>query len=169
MTWAALAVVLTVIGAVVTLLVWRRRGAASGLRMLALTLLPAAAWLTGMLEMLTRIVGAVADWATGLVLSPVVWTGFALFGIAALLFVVSGVLRGRQLARATGPAGGAARGGQAKATRSGHSSALPKAQPTAQAGAQPRSQTEAKSGGSDPILDDDMSDIEDILRRRGIE
>ena len=98
-TWAALAAALTVLGVVWTVVAFRRRGAANGLRALALTLLPAAAWLTGTLEMFTEIARAVVDWATGLVLNPFVWTGIGLAAAAVLLLLVSAWLRDRQLAR----------------------------------------------------------------------
>ena len=50
-TWAALALTLTVIGAVLSWVAWRRRGPAAGLRGLGWTLLPVAAWLTGTLRL----------------------------------------------------------------------------------------------------------------------
>src|SRR5262245_56639253 len=79
---------------------FRRRGLAAGLRGAAFTLLPAAAFLTGTLTMFTEIGGAVTDWATHLVLSPTVWLGVILAGVSVVLFVVSGVLRSRQLGSA---------------------------------------------------------------------
>ena len=69
-TWGALALVLTMLGGFYTWWAYRNRGATPALRALALTLLPAAAWLTGTLKMFTRIVDAVVDWATDLVFSP---------------------------------------------------------------------------------------------------
>ena len=95
-TWGALTLTLTAIGAVWTWFAFRRRGVASGLRGAAFTLLPPAAFLTGTLEMFTEIGGSVADWATHLVLSPVVWLGIVLAGVSGVLFVVSGALRARQ-------------------------------------------------------------------------
>ena len=74
MTWAALTAVLTALGAAWTWYAFRHRGLASGLRGSGLTLLPPAAFLTGTLEMFTEIGGSVFDWATGVVLSPAVWS-----------------------------------------------------------------------------------------------
>jgi hypothetical protein len=88
----------------------------------------------------------VADWATSLVLSPRVWLGVALAGTAVLLLVVSGALRERELKRAGGESPRAARG------RKGGDKALPP----------------ASGGGQEPVVDDDMADIEAILRKRGI-
>jgi hypothetical protein len=92
-TWLALTVVLTALGAAATVLLWRRRGPASGIRALAWTLLPAAAYLTGTLRLVGRITDAVASWATHLVFSPTVWIGVVVAGVSAALFVVAGGMR----------------------------------------------------------------------------
>ena len=148
-TWAALTAALTVAGAIWTWIAFRRRGAANGLRALGFTLLPAAAWLTGTLEMVVEIAGSVTDWATGLVFNIFTWSGIGLAGLAVVLFVVSGIIRDRQLAR--GQAAGSP--GAARAPKSRES--LP---PTAS----------PRSAGSSPI-DDELADIEALLKKRGIE
>lgn len=147
-TWAALAAALTVAGLIWTWVAFRRRGTANAMRALGFTLLPAAAWLTGTLEMLTEITGSVADWATSLVLDPRTWTGIGLAGLALVLWVVSGFLRDRQLAR-----GQSASGADAPPRRSGR-----------RTGELPA----AKQPKGAPALDDDMADIEAMLRKRGI-
>jgi hypothetical protein len=98
-TWQALGLVLTLLGGAASVLLWRRRGAASGLRALAWSLLPLAAALTGVLRLTWEIADSVGAWAVRLVFSPVVWLGVVVAGVSLVLFVVSGVLRGR------GPAG----------------------------------------------------------------
>jgi len=147
-TWAALTAALTVAGAIWTWIAFRRRGAANGLRALGFTLLPAAAWLTGTLEMVVEIAGSVTDWATGLVFDIFTWAGVGLAGLAVVLWVVSGFIRDRQLARGQAS-------GSAPATDAPRSRELP---PTR------ASRTAARS----PI-DDDMADIEAMLKKRGIE
>jgi hypothetical protein len=149
-TWAALTAALTVAGAIWTWIAFRRRGAANGLRALGFTLLPAAAWLTGTLEMVVEIAGSITDWATGLVFNVLTWSGIGLAGLAVVLWVVSGIIRDRQLARAQ--SGGAPAAGGAK-TRGG----LPEA-----------SSTRSPGRGGAPV-DDDLADIEALLRKRGIE
>ena len=94
-TWGALTLTLTLLGGLWTFYAFRSRGVASGLRGAGLTLLPAAAWMTGTLEMFTDIGGAVGDWATHLVFSPIVWAGIVLAGISVLLFGASSALRER--------------------------------------------------------------------------
>lgn len=148
-TWAALTAALTAAGAIWTWIAFRRRGAANGLRALGFTLLPAAAWLTGTLEVVVEIAGSVTDWATGLVFDIFTWAGVGLAGLAVVLFVVSGIIRDRQLAR--GQAAGSS--GAAKAPTSRE--ALP---PTAS----------SRGAGTSPI-DDELADIEALLKKRGIE
>ena len=153
-TWAALTAALTVAGAIWTWIAFQRRGAANGLRALGFTLLPAAAWLTGTLEMVVEIAGSITDWATGLVFDIFTWAGVGLAGLALALWFVSGLIRDRQLARgqATGTSAGSAR---KAATTESSREALP---PTA-----PR-----RTAGRSPI-DDEMADIEALLKKRGIE
>jgi hypothetical protein len=95
-TWAALALTLTIIGAALSWVAWRRRGLAAGIRGLAWTLIPVAAWLTGTLKLAVNIVDDVVTWASRLVFSPVVWMGIAVAGVSAGLFVVSGLMRSRR-------------------------------------------------------------------------
>ena len=144
-TWAALTLTLTAVGAVWTWFAFRRRGLASGLRGVAFTLLPPAAFLTGTLEMFSEIGGSVADWATHLVFSPVVWLGIVLAGVSGVLFVVSGALRARQADAHPG-----------RDLGTGHAAAR-------------RGELGAASGrGGEPAVDDDMAEIEALLRKRGI-
>ena len=146
-SWAALTLSLTVLGGIWSWYAFRRRGVASGLRALAFTLLPLAAYLTRTLRMFTRIGEAVADWATSLVFNPMVWSGVVVAGISVVLFVVSGMLRARQAGGRPAGAGRRPERGVGKAGRSGE---LPP----------------AAGGGTSG--DDDMSEIEAILRKRGI-
>jgi hypothetical protein len=146
--WFPLCAGLTVVGGALSYLAFRRRGLTAGLRATAWALLPLAAYLTGALRTLWNVGSALVGFITGLVFSPQVWLGIALAGVSALLFFVSGALRGRALSRAR-TAGGAEPG---KKTDAGRPVATPR--PVEQ--------------GSKPAPADDFSDIEDILKRRGI-
>ena len=143
-SWGALTLTLTLLGGIWTWLAFQRRGLAAGLRGAGLTLLPAAAWLTGTMEMFTEIGGSVVDWATHLAFSPVVWAGVVLAGLSVVLIGVSGALRKRG-------AGG---------TRSDRPASVPRGKDRKEL---PRSKDSAA-----PPPDDDMADIEAILRKRGI-
>lgn len=142
-TWAAFAATLTLLGLVWTALAWRRRGATAAARALGFTLLPIAAWLTGTLEMFTEIAGSITDWATSLVFNPITWAGIGVGGLGVALIVVAGIVRERQLARAK-ELGGPAPGRRLEEAPS----------------------TRERPGG--PVLDDDLADIEEMLRKRGI-
>lgn len=148
-TWAALTLVLTVLGVVWTVVAFRRRGLPNGLRALALTLLPAAAWLSGTLRMFTEIGTSVTRWAGSLVFDPRVWTGVGLAGTAAVLLVLSGYLRDRQLAR-----------GQGRQESAG----VPG--PAARRGLGGRQRSAADQGGRG---DGELDEIEELLRKRGIQ
>ena len=133
-TWLVPCAGLSALGFIGAWVLWRRRGARAGLRLAALSLLPLAAWLTGTVRLAWDLGTAVGRWAGGLVLSPRVWAGIALAGLAVVLFLVSGLLRRRA--------------------------------PAAQAGT-PRRAVTARPAAT--TADDDLSEAEEILRRRGIE
>ena len=138
-TWLAVTAALTALGTAWTVYAFRNRGLASGVRGAAVTLLFPAMFLTDTTQTAAEIGDSLLDWATGLVLSPLVWVGFALFGLSFVLFVVSGILRNRQAPRSTGEV-------RAKEERRG----LPEA------------------SRPEPAIDDDLSEIEAILTKRGI-
>ena len=147
-TWAALTVSLTVLGGIWTWLAWRRHGPASALRALGFTLLPAAAWLTGTMQMFVEITGSVLDWGTSLVLDPRTWSGIALTGVAVVLWLTSGFLGDRQLRRGRDAAGGSVpHVGQPTGNLPGRGRTAPSSTP----------------------VDDDLADIEALLKKRGIE
>lgn len=138
-TWQALTLVLTIAGLVGTGLLWRARGPVVGLRVLAVSLLPAAAYLTGTLRLAWEIGDAVGSWAVRLAFSPAVWLGVSLAGASVVLFVLASFL---------GRRGVGSRG-------------RPDAQlPSARSGQPARQQQDTG--------DADLEDIEAILRRHGI-
>src|SRR6266536_2878760 len=98
--WFPLCAGLTGLGLVGSWVALRRRGVGAGLRGAAWSLLPLAAYLTGVVALLWRVGTALVDWVGGFVLSPTVWAGVAVTAFAALLFAVSGMLRRRAACRA---------------------------------------------------------------------
>lgn len=142
--WLPLTGGLTLIGLVASWFAWRRRGAAAGLRLAAWSLLPIAAYLTGVIELLWRFGSAIVSFSASFVFSPKVWSGIIVAIVAVVLFVVSGQLRGRARKRSGGagrPATTAAAPGKAIGT------ATPKAA---------------------SLDDDEFGDVADILRKHGI-
>jgi hypothetical protein len=155
--WFPLCGGLTVIGLVASWFAWRRRGAAAGLRGVAWSLLPVAAYLTGAIEMLWKMGTAVSSFAASFIFSPKVWSGVIVAGASALLFVVSGALRRRRAGKASkvapsGPAG------------------LPAAKPgqslTPARGSAVKARVGKGNGKGDD--DDEFGDVAQILRRHGI-
>jgi hypothetical protein len=160
--WLPLCAGLTGLGLVLSYVAMRRRGLGSGLRGAAWSLLPLAAYLTGAIEMFWKMGAAVGDFAKGFVFSAQVWAGIAVAGVAAVLFVVSGPLRRRRVKQG--------RDNQAvspKAAAPGRELAPRTAPATTPAGTQgaPVKTRKAKNAAAD---DDDLGDVEDILRRHGI-
>jgi hypothetical protein len=147
--WLPLCGGLTLLGLIISWVVWRRRGAAAGLRWVAVSLLPLAAYLTHAVKMLWQIGSAIGSFATSFIFSPQVWSGVALTGLAIVLFVVSGTLRGRTRKSGTGAEG------------AGGPAGLPAAAPAGKA-LKPAKKSKA------PAADDDLGDVADILRRHNI-
>ena len=159
---------LTGLGLVLSYFVMRRRGLGSGLRAAAWSLLPLAAYLTGSVKMFWKIGVAIADFAKGFVFSTEVWSGIAVAGLAALLFVVSGPLRRRSKRGQRGQRGqrdqqavGAAKAG------SGGREIAPRTAPVATT-TSAQTPVKARKGKNAADDDDDLGDVEDILRRHGI-
>jgi hypothetical protein len=134
--WGALAFALSTLLGVVTFFRWRAKGLASGLRGAAWTILPLAAWLTGVLELAVDVADSVGHWALHLVFSPVVWLGVVLAGVSVVLFGASAVLAKRGI-------------GEVRDTGT------------------PPPAVERRGRGA-PAIDDDLGDIEAILRKHGI-
>ncbi len=152
-SWLPLAGGLTLLGLILSWLAWRRRGAAAGLRGVAWSLLPLAAYLTGAIKMLWQMGAAIGDFASSFVFSPRVWAGVIVACAAGVLFVVSGGLRRARRARSGG--------GQAQPRQPGRP-----AQP-----GQPSQPAKALKPASkkSPASDDDaLGDAAEVLRRMGI-
>lgn len=146
-TWAALALVLSASGAVYTYLSWQRRGLAAGIRGLAWTLLPVAAWLTGTLKLGGDLVDAVTSWAGGLVFNPATWLGVILAGVSAVLFGTASTMRRRGIGTRGRP--GEPRDLTQRKTGQVSARTNRKAEPTMS-------------------TDGDLADIEAILKKHGI-
>jgi hypothetical protein len=164
--WLPLCAGLTGIGLVASWFVMRRRGLGSGLRAVAWSLLPLAVYLTGSIEMFWKIGTAIGDFAASFVLSPKVWSGVAVAALAAALFVVSAPIKRR---RRRAQAGGGAE--PAASAQPGALEPGPKGQPDkkAPAGTRPGAlETSPRRAAKSTAADDDMREVEEILRRRGI-
>lgn len=157
----AICVAVSALGLVWSWRIWRKNGASRGIRAIAWSLLPLAAYLVGAVGLLGRLVNAVVRFAGGFVFSPKTWVGVIVLGLIVVLFMASGGIplanrrKRRQRRKQDGDAGG------------------PPAVPADRQATETRRAVEPrKVGRKAPVPagsdDDDMSDIQEILRRRGI-
>jgi len=159
--WFFLCGGLTAVGLIGSWFALRRRGPRAAARWVAWSLLPIALYLVGILQVLWRFGVAIGDFFGALAFSPKVWSGLILAGIALVLFVVTGGLRGRSRRR------------QEKAERdTKDTKALSAAPPAAASAAGMPSRQAApvpakRKGGAAPA-DEDFDEVASILRRHGI-
>jgi uncharacterized membrane protein len=151
--WLPLTAGLTLIGLIISFFVWRRRGAAAGLRGVAWSLLPLAAYLIGAIELLWRFGTAIGNFAGSFVFSPKVWAGIIVVIVSVVLFAVAGRLRAR----------GRRRVGAQDASRAAGTGASP-----AVTGGKQTKAVSAAKRQANGLDDDDLGDVAEILRRRGI-
>jgi hypothetical protein len=137
-SWGALALSLSVVGGIYTWWALRHRGVAAAVRGAGLTLLPIAAWLTGLLQVLGEIADSLSSWLARLVFSPATWLGF-LIGFVAIVLIGGARVLGRRTEPET---------------------------PAARRRSAPEAVAPTKS--ADPLIDDEMAEIQAILKKRGI-
>ncbi|GAB2594204.1 hypothetical protein [Kribbella endophytica] len=152
---------LTLLGLIGSWAAWRRRGAAAGVRGVAWSLLPVSLYLTGLLELVWDVVRSAVSWVTHLIFSPTVWAGAALFGVSVVLYVVSGVAKGRRSPAAEKPATTKPTAAAGELTSTGPAPASASAPATKPARA-PKGAKASKQESSE------FDEIEDILKRHGI-
>jgi hypothetical protein len=160
--WFFLCGGLTALGLIGSWFALRRRGPRAAARWLAWSLLPIALYLIGILQVLWRFGVAIGDFFSGVAFSPKVWSGVVLVGIALVLFVVTGGLRGRARRKQDR----AEEDGQAPATRA--LAASPPAAASAGMASRPKAApVPAKRKGA-VADDDDFGEVAAILKRHGI-
>jgi hypothetical protein len=147
---AIVCVALSAAAVVIAVLRGTRGRIRSALRWAAVALVPTGLYLTGLITVFDRIGHALGDWAAHLVFDPRVWTGVIMLGAAVLLLLATGLGRGR------------AKGPQEEKPKA----AKPGRRPEAAAGGTTAPAVTAKKPSADDL--GDFSDIEDILKRRGI-
>src|SRR6478735_10084875 len=138
-SWGALALSLSVVGGIYTWWALRHRGVVAAVRGAGLTLLPLAAWMTGLLEVVGEISNSLSDWLAHLVFSPKTWLGM-IIGFVAIVLI--------------GGANAIARRGKPDKPAKAPSTKAPKAV--------------GPTKTPDPLIDDEMAEIQAILKKRGI-
>jgi len=135
---------LSLLGVLVIVLAGRRRNKGRVLQGIGLALAPLALYLSGLLRLLWDGVVALVAWASRVVLSPPVWIGLSLLALCLVLWVVGGFVARRYPPK---PRAAVARSGTSQSKRP----------------------PVAPSRGAAPAQDDDMAEIEALLKSRGIE
>lgn len=137
-----------VLGVVVAVVAWARHRRGRAVQALAVAALPFGLYLTGLLPLVWSGAVELVRWASLLVFNPAVWVGMGLLALAVVLWVVGGMAARRTQGSTREPKsvnGGTDRqvsaGKQASPARSG-------------------------AGGSD---NSEFDEIEELLRKRGIE
>jgi hypothetical protein len=166
--WLPLAAGLTAIGLIASYFAYRRRGLRPALFWAGLALLPIAAYLTGSIEMFWKIGSAIGKFAEGFAFSAERWAGIAVAGLAAALFVAAGGRRRRKAARQARKAAGAGAARQPDGLEPGAPDAATKALATTRVEPAKKPAKKPAKVGKAADADDDLKDIEDILRKRGI-
>jgi hypothetical protein len=141
-SWGALALSLTVLGGIYTWWALRHRGVTKAVRAAGITLLPLAAWMTGLLQVFGDVADSFTRWFTRLVFSPTVWLGVIVFVVAIVLIGGANAVSRRVDPK---PAKSRRTKGDAPATKAVRATSSP-----------------------DPLIDDEMAEIQAILKKRGI-
>jgi len=149
--WWPWAGAMTVLLLVLTVVTWRKRGAGTGLKLLGVSFMPMAAILLGLQRTLELVVTTVWDFITQFVGITTAWIGLGMAALGVLLYLLGGAINARQLSRARAGDPAAVQGGDRPAVGASGS------------GAAARNTKTKKQDG-----DEDLSDVEEILRRRGI-
>ena len=143
-----LCVGLTLLGVIATGIAWRRGNKGRVVQGIGLALAPVALYFSGLLRLLWNGIVAVGSWAAKIIFSPAVWFGLSLLGLCLVLWVVGGFLARRFPAKKPAQVAGTSTAGSLPApTRGGSKARQPQKAP----------------------IDEDMAEIEALLKSRGIE
>jgi len=154
-----LCVGLTLLGVIATGIAWRRGNKGRVVQGVGLALAPIALYFSGLLRLLWDAIVAVGNWASKIILSPAVWFGLSLLALCLVLWVVGGIVARRSPT--------AKSKSKAVAKADGKQQSLPgQSAKTQSARAQ---STSGKAAKNAPPVDDEMAEIEALLKSRGIE
>jgi hypothetical protein len=164
-----LCVGLTLLGIIATGVAWRRGNKGRVVQGVALALAPIALYFSGLLRLIWNGVVAVGTWASRIILSPSVWFGLSLLGLCVVLWVVGSLVARRFPGKPKQKAGASSGSARQQAPAAVTGSAA-KARPTAanKAVGQNKAAGPGKATAKPPV-DDDMAEIEALLKSRGID
>lgn len=151
---------LTLVGIVITAIIWRAAKVRTVVWWLGLSLIPVSIYLLGLTRQVEDAWTTLRAWYEGLTLTPLVWTGLGLFGLGVVLMLVSRVIPARPRKKADAAASGPPVG---SATRAG----IPAPTTTRPEAPAPSTQRRTTASQSTPA-DADLDEVTEILKRRGI-
>jgi hypothetical protein len=175
---------------VLSVAVGRRRSIRAVLHGAAWSLIPIAAYMTGSTLMFWRIGLAIGKFASSFAFDPLRWAGIGVTGLVVVMFLLAGGRQRRKAARAgraarmtskqareaaqAAPQGGtltlsAGGSGAGNAVVPATGDAVPRAREPVARKPEPTAKPAAASGGKAAPADNDMAEIEEILRKRGIQ
>ena len=150
-----LCVGLALLGVIATGVAWRRGSRGRVVQGIGLALAPVALYFSGLLSLLWNGVVALGGWASRILFTPAVWFGLTLLAVCVVLWVVGGILARRTAAAAKAPAV------EARGSSSSKAVAAPRADQPAKG--------RGKAAQPAAPIDEDMAEIEAILKSRGIQ
>jgi hypothetical protein len=136
---------LTLLGVIATGVAWRRGSRGRVIQGIGVALAPIALYFTGLLRVIWDTVVNVFTWAGSIVFSPAIWFGLSLLGVCIVLWVVGGMVTRRSATRSAGKS---------------------PAKPVTRGSAKPGTAVAPSAASND---DDDMAEIEALLKKHGIE
>lgn len=161
-----IAAVLTVVGVVITALIWKSAQVKTVFWWIGITMIPVAVYLVGLAPAVAGAITTLRAWWGTLTFTPVVWLGFILGGLGTLLLLGSRLIPSESRAdrKALRESGQRGKGGKAPASvTSAAGNGRPAPAPA------PRPGTPAASGPAPAQGDDaEFDEIADLLRKRGI-
>ena len=145
-------IALTALGLVIAIVAWLRHRRGRAVQALGFAALPVGLYLTGLLGLVFDAAAALGRWASQLIFNPAVWTGVGLIGLAVVLWVVGGVVARRTRGR--------------RPVTKGADQPAVAGRPVGRTSGQPKA---PNASGATAAGGDDFDEIEELLRRRGIE
>jgi heme exporter protein D len=146
---------LALLGVIGTGLAWRKGNKGRVVQGIAFAITPVGLYFTGLLRVVWDMVTDIVGWAVRLAFSPFVWLGFGLLALSVVLFVVGGFA-----AKRLGP------GKSAQRRTEGTKKAAVDSGPQSTSN---QSNQRAGTRSDEPPIDDEMKEIEELLKSRGIQ
>jgi hypothetical protein len=146
-----LCVGLTLLGVIATGVAWRRGNKGRVVQGIGLALAPLALYFSGLLRLLWNGAVAVGTWASQVILSPAVWVGLTMLALCVVLWVVGGFVARRAPKKSKAVKSSAKSAGSQVAAGTG------------------RPAVSGKARSQPAPVDDDMAEIEALLKSRGID